>query len=105
MADSFHYQHFQTLLEVYEIAHPEKNKNSSQTVVVKVLQKMKEYFSEAVQKKKSKVTNKSLSTINQTTAECVTVTGKTNPQPSKETPPSTSNAASPILEVACVQGN
>ena len=66
---------------------------------------MKEYFSEAVQKKKSKVTNKSLSTITHPTAECVTVTGITHPQPTKETPPSTSNAASPILEVACVQGN
>ena len=52
---------------------------------------MPDFWSKAVQKIKSKVTYESLSTISQETTESVTINDKTNPQPSTETPPSTTN--------------
>ena len=52
---------------------------------------MTDFWSKAVQKIKSKVTYESLSTISQETTESVTINDKTNPQPSTETPPSTTN--------------
>ena len=44
MADSLSYQHFKNLVEPYERAHLETNKNTSQTAVGKVWKKMKAYF-------------------------------------------------------------
>ena len=44
MADSVNYQRFKTLVEACERAHPEKNKNSAQTVVGKFWKKMKTDF-------------------------------------------------------------
>ena len=56
---------------------------------------MTDFWSEAVQKKKLKVTNESLPTICQETTESVAIKDKTNPQPSTETPPSTVNTKCP----------
>ena len=44
MAEPVNYQHFKTLVEVYERAHPEKNKSTAQTSVGNVWKKMKEGF-------------------------------------------------------------
>ena len=44
---------------------------------------------------RSKVENESLPTISQETSESVTINDKTNPQPSTETPPSTTNTVAP----------
>ena len=44
MTDSVNYQHFKTIVEAYEKAHPEKNKNTGQTAVGKVWKKMKADF-------------------------------------------------------------
>ena len=41
------YQLFKTLLEAYERAHPEKNKNTGQTAAGKVWKKMKADFTAA----------------------------------------------------------
>ena len=45
---------------------------------------MTNFWSKAALKKKSKVTNESLSTISQEDSESVTINDKTNPQPSTE---------------------
>ena len=86
MAVSVNYQDFKTLVEIYERAHPEKNKNTAQTVEGKVLKKMT---------CTRKVTNVSLPTIDQETPESVTTNYKANPQPSTETPHSTTNTPAP----------
>ena len=44
MADSVNYQHFNNLVEAYERANSEKNKNTSQTAVGRVWKKMKADF-------------------------------------------------------------
>ena len=44
MADSVNYQHFKNLVEAYERAHSEKNKNTFETAVGKVWKKMKADF-------------------------------------------------------------
>ena len=36
MANSVNYQHFKTLLNVYEKAYPEKNKNACQNAVAEI---------------------------------------------------------------------
>ena len=54
--------------------------------------KMNDFWSKAVQK--NNLTNESLPTISQETTERVSINDKTNPQPSKETPP-TNNTAAP----------
>ena len=54
--------------------------------------KMNDFWSKAVQK--NNLTNESLSTISQETTERVSINDKTNPHPSKETPP-TNNTAAP----------
>ena len=56
MADYVSYQHFKSFAEAYELAHSEKNENTSQTAVGKVWKKMKADFP---------VANKSLPTISQ----------------------------------------
>ena len=48
-----------------------------------------------VEKIKSKVVNESLSIISEETTESVTINDKTNPPLSTETPPSTTNTATP----------
>ena len=45
MADSVKYQHFQTLLQAFENAHTEKDKNTAQVTVTKIWKKMKMDFS------------------------------------------------------------
>ena len=57
--------------------------------------KMTDFWSKAVQKIKSNVVNESLPTISQETSESVTKNDKINPQPSTETPLSTTNTAAP----------
>ena len=47
MTGSVNYQHFKNLVEAYERAHSEKNKNTSQTILGKVWKKMKANFPEA----------------------------------------------------------
>ena len=47
MADSVNYQYFQTLLQAFENAHPEKDKNTAQVTVAKIWKKMKMDFSTA----------------------------------------------------------
>ena len=44
MVDSVNYQHFKTLMEAYERAHPEENKNNCQTAVEKIWKKIKVDF-------------------------------------------------------------
>ena len=44
MADSVNYQHFNNLVEAYERANSEKNKNTSQTAVGEVWKKIKAHF-------------------------------------------------------------
>ena len=44
MAGSVNYQHIKNLVEAYERAHSEKNKNTSQIAIGKVWNKMKAYF-------------------------------------------------------------
>ena len=44
MTDSVNYQHFKTLMEAYERAHPEKNNSNVQTVIGKVWKKMEADF-------------------------------------------------------------
>ena len=41
MTNSVSYQHFKTLLNAYEKAHPEKNKNTCQNAVVEISKNMK----------------------------------------------------------------
>ena len=52
-------------------------------------------FGQKLYKKKKKVANELLSTRIQEITESVTINGKTNPQPSTETPPSATNNAAP----------
>ena len=47
MAGSVNYQYFQTLLQAFENAHPEKDKNTAQVTVAKIWKKMKMDFSTA----------------------------------------------------------
>ena len=44
MTDSVNCQHFKTLMEANERAHPEKNKSNVQTVIGKVWKKMEADF-------------------------------------------------------------
>ena len=44
MAGSINYEHFKNVVEAYERAHLEKNKNRSRTAVGKVWKKMKADF-------------------------------------------------------------
>ena len=44
MGDSVNYQHFNNLVEAYERANSEKNKNTSQTAVGEVWKKIKADF-------------------------------------------------------------
>ena len=44
MANSVNYQHFKTLLNVYEKAHPEKNKNACQNAVAEIWKNMKKDY-------------------------------------------------------------
>ena len=44
MAGSINYEHFKNVVEAYERAHLEKNKNRSRTAVRKVWKKMKADF-------------------------------------------------------------
>ena len=44
MSNSVNYQHFKTLLNVYEKAYPEKNKNACQDDVAKIWKNMKTGF-------------------------------------------------------------
>ena len=60
---------------------------------------MTDFWSKAVQKKKSKVVNESLPTISQETNERVTINYKSNSQPLTETPVSTTNTAAAQEEV------
>ena len=123
MTDSVNDQHFKDLVEEYERARSEKNKNTFQTAVGKGLKKMKADFiaADELEKvvrrqvnewktlsftKKSKMIefwSKTVQTIkskvanekikNQETTESVTINYKTNPQPSTKTPSSTNIAA------------
>ena len=54
---------------------------------------MTDFWSKAVQKKISKMANKSLRTISYETSENMTINDKTNPQPSTEILPSNTNTA------------
>ena len=60
MADSVNYQHFKTLVEAYERAHPEKNKNTALTAVGQIWKKMKVDFL-AADELEEKVNGKNLS--------------------------------------------
>ena len=60
---------------------------------------MTDFWSKAVQKKKSKVVNESLPTTSQETNERVTINYKSNSQPLTETPVSTTNTAAAQEEV------
>ena len=44
MANSVNYQHFKTLLNVYEKAYPEKNKNACQNAVAEIWKNMKKDY-------------------------------------------------------------
>ena len=44
MANSFNYQHFKTLLNAYEKAYPEKNKNVCQNAVAEIWKNMKKDY-------------------------------------------------------------
>ena len=44
MANSVNYQHFKTLLNAYEKANPEKNKNACQNAVAEIWKNMKKNY-------------------------------------------------------------
>ena len=44
MANSVSYQHFETLLNAYEKAYPEKNKNTCQNAAVEISKNMKKDY-------------------------------------------------------------
>ena len=44
MANSVNYQHFKTLLNAYEKAYPEKNKNACQNAVAEIWKNMKKHY-------------------------------------------------------------
>ena len=54
---------------------------------------MTDFWSKALQKKKSKVAKDSFPIISQETTESMAINDKTNPQSSTETSPSTTNTA------------
>ena len=64
---------------------------------------MIDFWSKAVQKKKSKVSNESLSTVSYEKIEFVTINDKTNPQRPTEISSLTTNTAAPTLALEKVK--
>ena len=50
MANFVNYHHFKTLLNAYERAYPEKNKNASQNAVAEIWKNMKKDYSSSGKK-------------------------------------------------------
>ena len=70
-----------------------RDANKWKTLSLTKKSKMTNFWSKSVQKIKSKVANESVPTISQETTESMTINYKTNPQPSTEASPFTTNTA------------
>ena len=73
----------------------ERLANECENLLFTKKSKMTHFMSKYVQKKKPRMTSKSLPTKSQKTTESVIINHKTNPQPLTETPPSTTNTVAP----------